>query len=91
LVFLSAIYPAFQLIGAPILGRWSDTYGRKNLLLLSNAETLIGWIFFLVALFLPKENILNVNASLLGTFVLTLPLVVRWEESCIIFLEEPSS
>jgi MFS transporter, DHA1 family, tetracycline resistance protein len=29
---LSAIYPAFQLIGAPILGRWSDTYGRKKIL-----------------------------------------------------------
>jgi MFS transporter, DHA1 family, tetracycline resistance protein len=27
---LAAIYPAFQLIGAPILGRWSDTYGRKK-------------------------------------------------------------
>jgi MFS family permease len=26
----SSIYPAFQLIGAPILGRWSDTYGRKK-------------------------------------------------------------
>ncbi len=73
---LSAIYPAFQLIGAPILGKWSDTYGRKKILLLSNAGTLIGWIFFLVALFLPKENILNVNSSLLGTFVLTLPLLV---------------
>ena len=53
---LSAIYPAFQLIGAPILGKWSDTYGRKKILLLSNAGSLIGWIFFLVALFLPKEN-----------------------------------
>ncbi len=50
---VSAIYPAFQLIGAPILGKWSDTYGRKKILLLSNAGTLIGWIFFLVALFLP--------------------------------------
>ena len=29
---LAAIYPAFQLIGAPILGRWSDTYGRRPLL-----------------------------------------------------------
>ncbi|HYY49678.1 MAG TPA: hypothetical protein VE643_02310, partial [Nitrososphaeraceae archaeon] len=27
-------------------------------------------------MFLPKENILNVNSSLLGTFVLTLPLLV---------------
>jgi MFS family permease len=31
---LAATYPAFQLIGAPILGRWSDTYGRKKILLL---------------------------------------------------------
>ena len=27
---LSATYPAFQLIGAPLLGRWSDIYGRKK-------------------------------------------------------------
>jgi len=73
---LSATYPAFQLIGAPILGRWSDTYGRKKILLLSNAGTLVGWIFFLVALFLPKENILSVNSALLGTFVITLPLLM---------------
>jgi MFS family permease len=53
---LSAIYPSFRLIGAPMLGRKSDTYGKK-ILLLSNAGTSIGWIFFLVALFLPKEHI----------------------------------
>jgi MFS transporter, DHA1 family, tetracycline resistance protein len=73
---LYATYPAFQLIGAPILGRWSDNYGRKKILLLSNAGTLTGWIFFLVALFLPKENIFSVNSVLLGTFVITLPLLV---------------
>jgi MFS transporter, DHA1 family, tetracycline resistance protein len=72
---LSATYPAFQLVGAPILGRLSDTYGRKKILLLSNAGTLVGWIFFLVALFLPK-NILSVNSSLLGTFTITLPLLM---------------
>jgi MFS family permease len=27
---LAATYPAFQLIGAPILGRLSDIYGRKK-------------------------------------------------------------
>jgi len=27
---LAATYPAFQLNGAPILGRWSDIYGRKE-------------------------------------------------------------
>ena len=73
---LSATYPAFQLVGAPILGRWSDIYGRKKILLLSNAGTLVGWIFFLVALFLPKENILSINSSLLGTFAITLPLLM---------------
>ena len=73
---LSATYPAFQLVGAPILGRWSDNYGRKKILLLSNAGTLAGWILFLIALFLPKENIFSVNSVLLGTFVMTLPLLV---------------
>ena len=32
---LSATYSFFQLFGAPVLGRWSDTYGRKKVLLLS--------------------------------------------------------
>jgi MFS transporter, DHA1 family, tetracycline resistance protein len=30
---LPAIYPAFQLIGAPILGKRSDSYRRKKILL----------------------------------------------------------
>ena len=72
---LGATYSAFQLIGAPILGKWSDVYGRKKILLLSNAGTLIGWIFFLVALFLPVEKYTLDNA-LLGTFVISLPLLV---------------
>ena len=73
---LSATYPAFQLIGAPILGRWSDIYGRKRILLLSNGGTLVGWIFFLFALFLPVENLFSVNSTSFGTFVMTLPLLV---------------
>src|SRR5215208_2312524 len=44
---LAAMYPAFQLIGAPILGRWSDIYGRKKVLLISHGGTLIGWMIFL--------------------------------------------
>ena len=73
---LAAIYPAFQLIGAPILGRWSDIYGRKKVLLISHGGTLVGWIIFLFALFLPDENLFSINSLLVGTFVITLPLVI---------------
>ncbi|MGH9980174.1 MAG: MFS transporter [Nitrososphaeraceae archaeon] len=73
---LAAVYPAFQLIGAPILGRWSDIYGRKKVLLISHGGTLVGWIIFLFALFLPEENLFSINSPLIGTFVITLPLVV---------------
>jgi MFS transporter, DHA1 family, tetracycline resistance protein len=73
---LAAVYPAFQLIGAPILGRWSDIYGRKKVLLVSNGGTLIGWIFFLFALFLPVENLFSIDSSLFGIFAITLPLLV---------------
>jgi MFS transporter, DHA1 family, tetracycline resistance protein len=73
---LAATYPAFQLIGAPILGRWSDTYGRKKILLLSHGGTLAGWTIFLIALFLPVNTLFNVNLTIVGTFAITLPLVV---------------
>lgn len=72
---LGATYSAFQLIGAPLLGKWSDTYGRKKILILSNVGTLIGWIFFLIALFLPVEK-LTIDNALLGTFVISVPLLV---------------
>jgi MFS family permease len=55
---LAATYPAFQLIGSPILGRWSDIFGRKKVLLLSNIGTSIGWILFLFALFCPLKKLL---------------------------------
>jgi MFS family permease len=68
------MYPAFQLIGAPILGRWSDIYGRKKILLLSHGGTLAGWMIFLIALFLPVNNLFNVNSTIIGAFAITLPL-----------------
>jgi MFS family permease len=70
------VYPAFQLIGAPILGKWSDIYGRKKVLLVSHGGTLIGWLFFLFALFLPVENLFTVSSTFFGTIVITLPLLV---------------
>lgn len=73
---LAATYPAFQLIGAPILGRWSDIYGRKKILLLSNAGTAIGWILFLFALILPFGGTFIINSIYLGTIVIVVPLLL---------------
>ena len=73
---LAATYPAFQLIGAPILGRWSDIYGRKKILLVSNAGTAIGWILFLFALILPFGESFNINSIYLGTIVIVVPLLL---------------
>lgn len=41
---LSATYPMMQFIGAPLLGRLSDRVGRRPVLLISQAGTLIGFI-----------------------------------------------
>ena len=42
---LVASYAAAQLIGAPLLGRLSDRYGRRPVLLLSLIGTLVGFLF----------------------------------------------
>ncbi len=41
---LGAAYPVMQFIGAPILGRLSDRYGRKPVLVVSQIGTLVGFI-----------------------------------------------
>ena len=73
---MGATYSAFQLVGAPILGRWSDRYGRRKVLLISQLGTLASWLVFLNALYLPKTPIVDVDSAVLGAFALTLPLVV---------------
>jgi MFS transporter, DHA1 family, tetracycline resistance protein len=73
---LAATYPTFQLIGSPILGKWSDIYGRKKVLLLSNVGTSAGWILFLFALFLPTEKSFSIHIAFVGTFVVVVPLLI---------------
>jgi len=41
---LVASYAAAQLLGAPLLGRFSDRYGRRPILLLSVAGTVLSFI-----------------------------------------------
>jgi len=46
---LSAMYPLFQFVGAPILGRLSDRYGRKPVLIVSILGTVAGFIVLATA------------------------------------------
>lgn len=73
---ISASYSAFQLIGAPILGRWSDRFGRRRVLLLSQGGTLLSWLVFLAAFALPERALWETTGGALGAFTLTVPLVV---------------
>src|SRR5215211_7991197 len=41
---LQATYPLMQFIGAPLLGRLSDRFGRKPVLVVSQLGTLAGFI-----------------------------------------------
>jgi MFS family permease len=49
--WLIGVYAACQLVSGPILGRWSDTLGRKPLLIASQIGTCAG---FLVTAFAPN-------------------------------------
>ncbi len=42
--FLVASFPAMQMVGAPILGRLSDRYGRRPILLISILGTAAGYV-----------------------------------------------
>ncbi len=41
---LGATYPVMQFLGAPILGRLSDQYGRKPVLVISQVGTFVGFL-----------------------------------------------
>lgn len=68
---VGATYSAFQLFGAPLLGRWSDRAGRRPVLIASQVGTLAAWLLFLVALSLPLIGV----AEFAGA-TLTVPLLV---------------
>ena len=46
---LAAAYPLMQFIGAPVLGRLSDRYGRKPVLVVSQIGTFVGFIMLALA------------------------------------------
>lgn len=73
---MGAAYSGFQLIGAPILGHWSDSVGRRKILILSQAGTFIAWLIFIIALSVPRLELLNIDSVWLDAFVLQLPLLL---------------
>jgi DHA1 family tetracycline resistance protein-like MFS transporter len=68
---VGATYSAFQLVGAPVLGRWSDRRGRRPVLVASQVGTLAAWLLFLAALSLPL-----IGTTTLAGATLTLPLLL---------------
>lgn len=62
---LLTCYSAFQFIGAPYLGSLSDSMGRKPILLISQIGTLLSWLIFLGALYLPDYKIFGITGALL--------------------------
>ena len=50
---LLSMYPLFQFFAAPILGAWSDMLGRRPVLLISQAGTLLSWVIFAVSYVIP--------------------------------------
>ncbi len=68
---VACTYPALQLVGAPILGRWSDSAGRRRVLLISQLGTLCSWLVFAVAFMMPERILFESDA-----LTLTIPLVV---------------
>lgn len=49
-VLLDTAYYGAKFVSAPFLGRWSDRYGRRPILILSQSGTVLSFILFILAL-----------------------------------------
>lgn len=73
---VGATYPAFQFVGAPVLGRWSDRIGRQRVLLVSQLGTVLSWVLFGIAVLIPVTDVADVSAPIVGDVRLTVPLLL---------------
>lgn len=53
---LGASYALFEMIGAPILGGWSDRIGRKKVLLISHFGSFVAWGIFAYAFYVDLDS-----------------------------------
>ena len=73
---LGAAYPIMQFIGAPLLGRLSDRYGRKPILLISQLGTFLGFMLLGLANALPLLFIARFVDGLSGANISTAQAVI---------------
>lgn len=66
---LIATYPFCQFLAAPALGTLSDHFGRRPLLIISQAGTLLSWIVFGISYFAPT---IPLGPTMLPLFILVI-------------------
>jgi MFS transporter, DHA1 family, tetracycline resistance protein len=72
---LGASYSACQFIGAPLLGKLSDRFGRKRILFISVLGSAVAWMLFIVAFKLPMTMMGTFTTSITGAVSITLPML----------------
>lgn len=76
LAALGAAFWSAQLVGSIWLGALSDRIGRKRVLFRSQLGAMAAWLIFLCALSAPRVEFARAERTVVGTFVVTLPLVL---------------
>lgn len=73
---LGATYPIMQIVAAPVLGRLSDRYGRKPVLIFSQIGTFIGFVLMGLANALPLLFVARIIDGLSGANIATAQAVI---------------
>ncbi|MFT3696443.1 MAG: MFS transporter [Kofleriaceae bacterium] len=73
---IGAAFSAAQFFGSSWLGPLSDRIGRKRVLVRCQIGALAAWAIFLVAVYIPRTALFDVDTGLTGAFTLTVPLLL---------------